>query len=59
MKTKDIKAFEKLINNLRSPGAMPDSSDPEFESGIDMGRENAADEIECLLAQLTESKTTK
>ena len=52
MRKREEKALRELIENLRKPKAMPYSSDTEFEDGVDIGRENAADEIEYLLNKL-------
>ena len=52
MNMKDKKAFKELIEELRQPQAMAYSSNPEYEDGIDYGREDSADRIEYLIKQL-------
>ena len=56
MNIKDREAFRKLIEELREPQAMAYSSHPDYEDGIDYGREDAADRIEWLIKEL--DKTT-
>lgn len=56
MLKREEKAFRKLIEKLRIPEALPYSSDPEFESGVDQGSDNAADEIEWLLDRLVKGE---
>ena len=53
MNQKDRAAFKKLIDKLREPQAMAYSSNPEYEDGVDFGREDSADEIEWLIKELT------
>jgi len=53
MNTKDRKAFKELIEDLRQPTAMAYSSNPEYDEGIDWGREDTADRIEYLINELT------
>ena len=52
MNIKDREAFRKLIEELRTPQAQAYSSHPDYEDGIDYGREDAADRIEWLIAEL-------
>ena len=56
MNIKDREAFRKLIAELREPQAMAYSSNPEYEDGIDYGREDSADRIEYLIKQLDAPK---
>jgi len=49
MTKKEIKLLKEFIANMRIPQAMPYSSDPEWDSGADYGREDAADELKYLL----------
>lgn len=52
MNIKDREAFKKLIAELRKPQAQAFSSHPDFEEGIDYGRDDTADQIEYLIKQL-------
>jgi len=52
MLKREEKAIRKLIAGWNIGESLPYSSDPEFEDGIDRGRENCADELEYLLAEL-------
>ena len=52
MLKREEKALRELIVELRTSTAMAYSSNPEFEDGIDIGRERAADELEYLLTKL-------
>lgn len=54
MLKREEKALRTLIKKLREPQAMPYSSDPEFETGVDHGRDDAADELEWVLNDLVE-----
>ena len=56
MNIKDREAFRKLVAELREPQAQPYASNPEYEDGIDYGREDSADQIEYLIKQLDASK---
>jgi len=56
MNIKDREAFKKLIEEFRVPQAMAYASNPEYEDGIDYGREDAADRIEYLIKQLDTGK---
>jgi len=56
MKNKEIDLLRTLIKNLREPQALPYSSNPEFESGCDYGREDASDQLEWLLDELVKLK---
>ena len=53
MNQKDRAAFKKLIDELRVPQGMPYSSNPEYDDGVDFGREDAADQFEWLIKELT------
>lgn len=59
MRKSEIGLFRTLIEKLRQPEAMPYSSDPEFENGLDMGREYASDQLEWLLNELVQIKENK
>ena len=52
MNNKDRVAFAKLISELREPQAMAYSSNPEYEDGVDFGREDSADQLEWLIKEL-------
>ena len=52
MLKREEKALRKLIEDWRTPRAMPYSSDSDFESGADHGRDDAADELTWLLERL-------
>ncbi len=54
MNIKDKKALKKLIETLREPQAMAYASNPEYEDGVDFGREDAADQLEYLIKELTD-----
>lgn len=56
MNIKDREAFKKLIAELRVPQAQAYSSHPDYEDGIDYGRDDAADQIEYLIKQLDAPK---
>lgn len=56
MNIKDRAAFTKLIAELREPQAMAYSSNPDYEDGVDYGREDAADQLEYLIMQLDAPK---
>ena len=56
MNQKDRAAFKKLINELREPQGMPYSSNPEYDDGIDYGREDSADRFEWLIKELDKTK---
>ena len=53
MNQKDRAAFKKLIDELRVPQAMAYSSSPDYDDGVDFGREDAADQFEWLIKELT------
>ena len=59
MNKRDIEALEKLMEDWRSPNALPYSSDPEFESGMDCVYEDAADDLALLIKQLNKGKKDK
>jgi len=59
MLKREEKALRKLIAELKVSEAMPYSSDPDFDSGVDHGRDNAAEELEWLLNDLVKSKDKK
>lgn len=52
MNLKDKKAFKKLIDELRVPQGLAYSSNPEYDDGVDYGREDAADRFEWLIKEL-------
>ncbi len=54
MNSKDKKALKKLIESLREPQAMAYSSNPEYDDGVDYGRDDAADQLEYLIKELTD-----
>lgn len=49
MVKREEKALRELMVKWNKPNAMAYSSNPEFEDGVDIGRENCADELEWLI----------
>ena len=52
MLKREEKALRELMEKWMISEAMPYASDPDFEDGMDRGRENCADELEWLLNDL-------
>ncbi len=56
MLKREEKALRELLAKWKVPEALSYASNPEHDDGIDMGRENAADELEYLLDRLVKVK---
>lgn len=56
MNKRDIEVLEEFIKEWNSPQAMAYASDPDFEEGIDRGREECADALEYWLSELKKDK---
>jgi hypothetical protein len=49
MTKKEIKALKEFIARMKVSTRLPYSSDPDFDAGIDYGREDAGEQLESLL----------